>query len=328
MVLKTPPPTGLLKRKRRSSPKYRDFPVGSLLSLSVDAISVMASFLDPVSLARTLDRTSNTFRNVIDHCSLWMAHFQAHFGVFQMSEVWLEKPVNPRDLYAKARKKLSGFRLGMDTPTIHRTKVDSEVIYLNCVVKLDELALLDIHEGIYIEIVVQSISDNLSLCLVDFDGDGSSSLTFSPDAGAVIRERRREEDGALVGAFTAALSPCKEFGSVQDSRVALFISKEQHIVFMRSTNGVWESTGPICGFEWVEGGLLTPCVAFRQAGEYVLRIHKVCRASIPPFATRVRAPLVWKPLLWLTGADDEDIDDDEEEDQQDSDDEVSEVEEI
>ena len=311
----TPRPTGFLKRKRSTRASPGKTQTDLLSSMPVDLISLIATYLDPRTLSCTLDRLCRVLRGALDETRVWLTHFENDFGVFQMSEVWLQQPTNPRDLYAKAYSKISGFRLPMDSPIIQRTRSQSEVVYLNSVIKLDELDLLGTDEGIYVELTVHAICDNMSFCLVDFDGDGCSSLTFSPDAGAIIRERKREDDGALFGAFTAALPPCKDFGTGKKSRVALFISREQHITFMRFFGERWESTGPISGFEWVEGGLLTPCVAFREAGEYIISIEKVCHAKIPKHAERLRTQLVWKPLVWLM-------------DEVEDDDELSEVEDI
>ncbi|CAE8641082.1 unnamed protein product, partial [Polarella glacialis] len=60
-----------------------------------------------------------------------------------------------------------------------------EVAYCRCRLRTD---LLDARpdRGVYIEVDVRSNVDNLSLAVVDFEGGGRSSVTFSPETGAVL----------------------------------------------------------------------------------------------------------------------------------------------
>ena len=74
-----------------------------------------------------------------------------------------------------------------------------EVAYFRCRLRTDLLA--DRARGVYVEVDVNTNADNLSLAVVDFEGGGRSSVTFSPETGAVLRERKvRESPRAIEGA--------------------------------------------------------------------------------------------------------------------------------
>lgn len=61
-------------------------------------------------------------------------------------------------------------------------------------------------QGIYLEVDVVSNPDNLSMAVVDFEDGGCSSVTFSPDTGAVIRERKvREAPRKVEGEYIQPL---------------------------------------------------------------------------------------------------------------------------
>lgn len=67
-----------------------------------------------------------------------------------------------------------------------------EVAYLRCRLCIDLLDESSEH-GVYIEAEVLKNVDNLSFSIVDFEDGGCSSVTFSPDTGSVIRERKVKE---------------------------------------------------------------------------------------------------------------------------------------
>merc|ERR1712228_149009 len=92
--------------------------------------------------------------------------------------------------------------------------------------------------------------DNLSLAVVDFEAGGHSSVTFSPDTGAVIRERKvrevpRKVEGSYIQPLEATLPGCRFEGSI-----GLYLYAG-HLAFFRrclsntvaQEPGRWESTG-------------------------------------------------------------------------------------
>ena len=62
-----------------------------------------------------------------------------------------------------------------------------EVCYLRCRIRATDMYP---GRGIFIDVQVTNNADNLSIAVVDFDEGGKSSVTFSPDTGAVIKETK------------------------------------------------------------------------------------------------------------------------------------------
>eukprot|EP00441_Pelagodinium_beii_P006098 CAMPEP_0197688586 /NCGR_PEP_ID=MMETSP1338-20131121/105655_1 /TAXON_ID=43686 ORGANISM="Pelagodinium beii, Strain RCC1491" /NCGR_SAMPLE_ID=MMETSP1338 /ASSEMBLY_ACC=CAM_ASM_000754 /LENGTH=454 /DNA_ID=CAMNT_0043270807 /DNA_START=23 /DNA_END=1387 /DNA_ORIENTATION=- len=80
-----------------------------------------------------------------------------------------------------------------------------EVAYFRCRLCTDVLAE-EYEQGVYLEVEVVGNPDNLSMAVVDFEAGGCSSVTFSPDTGAVIRERKvREAPRKVEGAYIQPL---------------------------------------------------------------------------------------------------------------------------
>jgi len=80
-----------------------------------------------------------------------------------------------------------------------------EVAYLRCRLCTDVLSA-EYEQGVYLEVEVVANPDNLSMAVVDFEAGGCSSVTFSPDTGAVIRERKvREAPRKVEGAYIQPL---------------------------------------------------------------------------------------------------------------------------
>jgi len=89
------------------------------------------------------------------------------------------------------------------------------------------------NQGVYMEVDVQRNPDNLSLALVDFEAGGCSSITFSPDTGAVIRERKvREAPRKVEGAYIQSL-PSVPPGRLFTGRIGLFLHKGRLSFFRR-----------------------------------------------------------------------------------------------
>ena len=81
-----------------------------------------------------------------------------------------------------------------------------EVAYFRCRLCTDVLDESSVH-GVYLEVEVLANPGNLSMAVVDFGAGGCcSSVAFSPDTGAVIRERKvREAPRKVEGAYTQPL---------------------------------------------------------------------------------------------------------------------------
>ncbi|CAK9002481.1 Uncharacterized protein SCF082_LOCUS7362 [Durusdinium trenchii] len=139
-----------------------------------------------------------------------------------------------------------------------------EVAYLRCRLCTDVVAE-GCSQGVYLEVEVASNSDNLSMAVVDFEAGGCSSVTFSPDTGAVIRERKvREAPRKVEGAYIQPLPTVttgRPFHGLMGQRYAAAFS-----AFDRRQLGPWETTGFVSDLDWAEGRRLTPCLAFRDEG--------------------------------------------------------------
>ena len=70
-----------------------------------------------------------------------------------------------------------------------------EVCYLRCRIRATDMQP---GRGIFIDVQVTNNADNLSIAVVDFDEGGKSSVTFSPDTGAVIKETKVQESPRRV----------------------------------------------------------------------------------------------------------------------------------
>jgi hypothetical protein len=91
-------------------------------------------------------------------------------------------------------------------PQITSVAHPDEVAYFRCRLCTDILGESCTH-GVYLEVEVLLNPDNLSMAVVDFEAGGCSSVTFSPDTGAVIRERKvREAPRKVEGAYIQPLS--------------------------------------------------------------------------------------------------------------------------
>jgi hypothetical protein len=190
--------------------------------------------------------------------------------------------------YWRFKKELPTFRAPFTGQEINQVRNPDEVAYCRCMLRADVLEKGSNH-GVYIEIDVVTNPDNLSLTVVDFEAGGHSSVTFSPDAGAVIKERKvrefpRKVEGTYIQPLAATL-PGRRF----EGSVGLYLF-EGHLAFLRrcageepgQDPGPWESTGFVTDLSWSEGRCLTPCLAFRDEGAYRVRIVRV--GAFPPLA--------------------------------------------
>jgi hypothetical protein len=197
--------------------------------------------------------------------------------------------------YKRFWHEVSTFRApfgGAEITTVHHP---DEVAYCRCRLRTDLLDV-DAENGVYLEIEVLTNADNLSLAVVDFDAGGRSSVTFSPDTGAVIRERKvREAPRKVEGAYIQPLTttpPGKRF----EGLMGIYIHGG-HLAFFRrcSASVPWESTGYVTDLEWAEGRRLTPCLAFRDEGAYRVRVVRF--GTLPPWPPE-RMGMAYEETSW------------------------------
>lgn len=216
------------------------------------------------------------------------------------------------------------FRSPYQGNNITQVKSPDEVIYCRCKLRTDtcraqsqpkslEVPALNgsrkSSRGVYLEVDVLGNVDNLSLVLVDFDSGERSSVTFSPDTGAVIRESKtQEEPQRVIGAYIQPLTSNKArfIGKMglfmQDGNIAFFRKYDKPEPQENGEPRVsrWETTGFIMDIDWAEGRKLTPCLAFRDQGSYNVRLAKL--GSEPPiWPKKMRGaynPMTWTALNW------------------------------
>lgn len=220
--------------------------------------------------------------------------------------------------YQRFQNLLSSFCAPFGGSEISVVEQPDEVAYFRCLLCTD--ILTDPHKGIYLEVEVLQNPDNLSMAVVDFEAGGCSSVTFSPDTGAVIRERKvREAPRKVEGAYIQplpTLSPGERFHGflglyLQGGNLAFFRrSVGSAAVLDRVNSGAggssvsskWECTGFVSDLSWATGRRLTPCLAFRSEGAYQARIARICgQPPLHPEAWNSRVPpsaLGWNGLDW------------------------------
>lgn len=221
--------------------------------------------------------------------------------------------------FRRFRAEVATFAAPFGGSTITGVAKPDEVAYFRSRLCTDDSHMASA-QGVYLEVDVQQNPDNLSLALVDFEAGGCSSITFSPDTGAVIRERKvREVPRKVEGAYIQSL-PSVPPGQRFKGRIGLYLHRGRLSFFRRCTGnmnvpspdaaadasdvawignalaqagggaaaddtvvGPWESTGFISDISWAEG-LLTPCLAFRDEGAY--QVHIVNVGAQPPLPTQ------------------------------------------
>jgi len=215
--------------------------------------------------------------------------------------------------YARFLEGVTQFRspfLGMEISAVDQA---DEIAYCRCKLRTDVLDASNGY-GVYLEIEVRKNPDNVSLAVVDFEGDGCSSVTFSPDTGAVIRERKiRESPRKVEGTYIQPLTTITS-GQGFEGSMGLYL-KGGHLAFFRrhaaavpesgdaGTDaadtelqlGPWECTGFVTDLSWAEGKRLTPCLAFRDVGAYQVCMTRV--GAQPPVAAQ-RSTLAYEESNW------------------------------
>ncbi|KAF4669172.1 hypothetical protein FOL47_002653 [Perkinsus chesapeaki] len=184
-----------------------------------------------------------------------------------------------------------------DTDRSTMTFIDERdyVAYLSARIDVESLKTSG---GVYVEVLVQKNADNLSLACVDFDSGGKSSVTFSPDTGAVIKESKIQENPRKVsGSYRQPLAQIQQLkpftGSLVLSRfeglMGMLLTKEGIAFYRRLPGLAWECTGIITDLAWIHGNYVTPCIAFRDNGIYHVIIRKL--GVYPPPTTLERRSL-------------------------------------
>jgi len=223
--------------------------------------------------------------------------------------------------YALFLSQVIMFRAPFGSADITDVQQPDEIAYLQCRLRTDLLAMSP-DSSVYLEIEVLANPDNVSLAVVDFEDGGCSSVTFSPDTGAVIRERKVCESPRRVqGSYIQPLPTITPDLGFKGSLGLLL--QGGHIAFYRrhaahnkpetdaepEESNPWESTGFVTDLSWAEGKRLTPCLAFRNEGRY--RVSAVSVVSQPPLApqrtTMAFDEASWSSLNWDVDQEVEDL---------------------
>lgn len=205
-------------------------------------------------------------------------------------------------------KEVPLFCAPFDGAEITKAARPDEVAYFQCRLRTDVLDS-PTSEGVYLEVEVLQNPDNLSMAVVDFEAGGCSSVTFSPNTGAVIRERKvREAPRKVEGAYVQPLAMVQT-GRRFHGLMGLYLHHGRLAFYRRcdpsqgeegyGQPGSWETTGFISDLRWAEGRRLTPCLALRDAGNYRVRIVRVC--SEPPrmpTEPQISGDAEWNDLDW------------------------------
>lgn len=188
-----------------------------------------------------------------------------------------------------------------------------EVAYCRCRLRSDVLAS-NPSLGIYVEVQVINNVDNLSFAVVDFEGGGRSSVTFSPETGAVLRERKVTESPRAIQGTYIHLLPSSPPGRRFEGSIGIYLQNGQLAFFRRWATvsgaaaggvqpGQWESTNFCSDLRWSQGNRLSLCMAFRDQGNYKVRISKV--SNTPP-SMPTRSTIAYQESKWsLLYGDDE-----------------------
>ena len=286
----------MIKRARLSNRGFSDGK-SPLDDLPVEIFCLLATFVGFLDLC-ALESISRSIYNSVRLSGTWRTLAEKDLGIFESRNhpICCEKR-----LYFQKLASVKAFRKPFNDRRVNLVPLSDDVAYCNAIVSLYRLKALPPGQGFYIEFAVKDISDNLSVSLVDFDGNGNSSLTFSPDTGAVICETKAPGE-PLSGNYACVLPGAPHFGKKNEGLLAIFISNTGEIMFLRNSDDAWASTGYVCGTDWVQGGLATPCIAFRRPGKYDVKINCALTTPKPPHVEKSvsqSSEIIWKPLRWI-----------------------------
>jgi hypothetical protein len=176
-----------------------------------------------------------------------------------------------------------------------------EVAYFKTSIRLDAVT-----QGVYIQVWVHHHWNSLSISLVDFDGRGSSSLTFSPDEGLVIRERKLLIDSDRVeGQYTECMPAARRFAKNKTGGwIGMYIDRNLGIEFFRQrARRKPETSGLVSDCSWVHGGVVTPCISFSGPGKYEVKAEFMRVSPRPknwPKLEEQHKIWDWKKTSWDT----------------------------
>eukprot|EP00929_Paragymnodinium_shiwhaense_P084328 TRINITY_DN4507_c0_g2_i1.p1 TRINITY_DN4507_c0_g2~~TRINITY_DN4507_c0_g2_i1.p1 ORF type:complete len:581 (-),score=85.55 TRINITY_DN4507_c0_g2_i1:125-1867(-) len=146
------------------------------------------------------------------------------------------KRIDWKGRYRHFRQDVPTFCPPFGGPEIAAVNHPDEVAYFRCRLCTDVLDEASDH-GIYLEVEVMVNPDNLSMAVVDFEAGGCSSVTFSPDTGAVIRERKvREAPRKVEGAYIQPL-PTVPPGRRFHGLMGLYLRRGRLAFFRRCMGG-------------------------------------------------------------------------------------------
>jgi hypothetical protein len=291
----------------------------------------VGSLLDPVSLCRT-DAACRTLRDQNQACrgpwhELGLRDFkgleldgEGDFGQETLAEAEASVRLGGRRLaitnwkarYNNFRAEVPTFRAPFQGDEITDVCQADEIAYLRCRLLSDLLGPGPLSASVYLEVAVLANPDNVSLAVVNFEAGGRSSVTFSPSTGAVIRERKvNEEPRRVEGEYVQPLPIATALGSGFEGSIGLYLHQGHLAFFRRSVTkvggsaepvlGSWESTGFVTDLSWAEGRQLTPCLAFRNEGAYRVRVTRVGAFSPPTRPERnamAYEDASWNSLDW------------------------------
>jgi len=168
------------------------------------------------------------------------------FQSFERSSQPATVSCSPKIRYEYFHREVATFSPPFSGSEISNVEHPDEVSYCRCRLRTDLLAQVDSSEtegrGIYVEVDVMTNADNLSLAVVDFEGGGRSSVTFSPETGAVLRERKvRESPRAIEGTYMHLL-PAASPGRRFEGTMGLYLC-DGHLAFFRRWRTVSEPEG-------------------------------------------------------------------------------------
>jgi hypothetical protein len=212
--------------------------------------------------------------------------------------------------YEFFQREVPNFSMPFRGREIREVAQPDEVAYCRCRLRTDLLSDCA-HGGVYVEVEVMANADNLSLAVVDFEGGGRSSVTFSPETGAVLRERKvRELPRAIEGTYIHLL-PAAPPGRRFEGAMGLYLNSTGHLAFFRrwaadsmgNEQHAWETTGFCTDLRWAQGPRLSLCLAFRDNGAYHVRMSSV--GQTPPLMPQ-RSEEAYQENRWnlLYGDDD------------------------
>jgi len=217
----------------------------------------------------------------------------------QVQALPLLRPVDWKGRFRLFRCEGPTFAAPFHSGSITNVAHADEVVYCRCRLRTDALSKIERH-GLYVEFQVLENTDNLSLAVVDFEAGGRSSVTFSPETGAVLRERKvRELPRAIEGSYLHVL-PAAAPGHCFVGHMGMYLL-DGHLAFFRRWKGKsdgetpWETTGFVTDLHWAKGDRLSVCLAFRDEGPY--HVHLTGIGTTPPMVPE-RSRVAYRNECW------------------------------